>query len=129
MVGMPTDPGLVPPRFANVDIELKLTADRELVRRIGRCSFIWYEVVAPEELPGLVRDARCHVQGAIANMEVNAYTCRARQVKLFGDGRKLAVKLSRGCETATALKRLKVSHRWEERHKDTALESTWRSCR
>ena len=28
---MPIDPGFVPPRFANVDIELDLGADRELV--------------------------------------------------------------------------------------------------
>jgi len=31
MADMPIDPGFVPPRFANVDIELDLAADRELV--------------------------------------------------------------------------------------------------
>lgn len=92
---MPTDPRLVPSRFANVDIELDLSADWELVRWIGGSSFIRYEVVAPEELPGFVSDAGCHVEAAIAKIEVYAYTRRAGKAKLFGDGRELAIELER----------------------------------
>jgi hypothetical protein len=111
MASMTTYPGLVPPRFANVDIELYLATNRELVRWIGGSSFVWYEVVAPQELPGFVGNAGCQGQAAVVNMEVDAYTCRARKAELFGDGRKLAIK------------------GWEEWHEDTALESTWRSDR
>jgi len=93
MANMPTYPGLVPPRFANVDIELNLATNRELVRRIGGSSFVRYEVVTPKELPGLVGNAGCQVQAEIASLEVDAYTCRARKAELLGDGRKLAVKL------------------------------------
>ena len=93
MASMPTYPGLVPPRFANVDIELYLATDRELVRWIGGSPFVWYEVVAPKELPGLVGNAGCQVQAGIVNLEVDAYTRRARKAELFGDGRKLTIKL------------------------------------
>jgi hypothetical protein len=95
MASMTTYPGLIPSRFANVDIELYLATDRELVRWIGGSSFVRYEVVAPKELPGLVRNAGCQVQVGVVNMEVDAYTARARKAELFGDGRKLAIKLGR----------------------------------
>ena len=90
---MPTYPGLVPPRFANVDIKLYLATNRELVGWIRGSSFVGYEVVAPKELPSLVGNAGCQVQAGVVNMEVDAYTCRARKAELPGDGRKLAVKL------------------------------------
>jgi len=93
MAGVSIDPGFVPPRFANVDVELDLTADRELVGWIGGSPFVRYEVVAPEELPGFIRNPGCNVQAAIVNMEIDAYTCRTRKAELLGDGRKLAVKL------------------------------------
>ena len=93
---MPTYPRLVPPRFANIDIKLYLATYRELVRWIGRGSFVRYEVVAPKELPGLVGNAGCQVETGIAKMEVDAYTCCARKAELLGDGRKLAIKLGEG---------------------------------
>ena len=93
---MPTYPGLVPPGFANVNIKLYLATNRELVRWIGRCFFIRYEVVTPKDLPGFVGNAGCQVESGIIKMEVDAYTCCARKAELFGNGRKLAVKLGEG---------------------------------